>query len=395
MRSNESSQKKIEVYFLVVGYRTNTHKQTYIQINIMVRTQTDTQKIKDLNTKMTDYTVFGTANSISISSDFQRGDEESGVWTNEGKKLYIDSLRSNYPTGILTMVRSAAHDGDPPLPWNTLDGGNRLRAIRDFLADKLIIKFSGLTVEQQADFKNEALSCQWITIQANDPADTIAKMFTRLNTSSTPLSQGELYKAHGWQKDVWHIEMAKLMVDDVWNTSFENEQISEVSRRWSTVMGDLGETKRSDNLPMMIGYIISAKTGKLTNFDKRYEKNVGLLSVAGTQPTADEISNIVRKFNTFLDVIAEVGNGKTFGISKKGLKPRKTVGPLWMWVVGDRVVPSREKIVRFYKKMGADSTARLAPLNKGYTDILCAGGNNELSAKKIEGALEYILNAVL
>ena len=60
----------------------------------MVRTQTDTQKIKDLNTKMTDYSVFGTANSISISSDFQRGSEESGVWTNEGKKLYIDSLTS-------------------------------------------------------------------------------------------------------------------------------------------------------------------------------------------------------------------------------------------------------------------------------------------------------------
>ena len=159
-------------------------------------------------------------------------------------------------------------------------------------------------------------------------------------------------------------------------------------------MGDLGETKRYDNLPMMIGYIVSAKTGKLTNFDKRYEKNVGLLSAAGTQPTADEISNIVRKFNTFLDVIAEVGNGKTFGISKKGLKPRKTVGPLWMWVVGNRVVPSREKIVRFYKKMGADDTSA-ARLKGYYMDILCAGGNNELSKNKIEGALAYIQESVL
>ena len=29
MRSNESSQKKIEVYFLVVGYRTNTQQLNY------------------------------------------------------------------------------------------------------------------------------------------------------------------------------------------------------------------------------------------------------------------------------------------------------------------------------------------------------------------------------
>jgi len=361
----------------------------------MVRTQTDTQNIKDLNTMVTDYSVFGRANSIAIASAFQRGSESDGVWSNEGKKLYIDSLMCSYPTGILTMVRSAAHDGDPPLPWNTLDGGNRLRAIRDFLADKLATKFSTMTVQKQVEFKNNSVSCQWITIEASDEPDTIAVMFTRLNTSSKSLSQGELYKAHGWRKNVWEIEMAKLLIGDDWDTPYENDQISEVRRRWGDVMGDLGETKRSDNLPMMIGYIISAKTGKLANFDKRYEKNTNFLSVPGTVPTADEISNIVRKFNTFLDVIAEIGgSGKVFGKSTKGLKARKPIGPLWMWVVGNRVVPSREKIVRFYKKMGAEDTSAQR-LNRGYSSILCSGGNNELSKNKIEASLAFIQEAVL
>ena len=356
----------------------------------MVRTQTDTQNIKDLNTMVTDYSVFGRANSIAIASAFQRGSESDGVWSNEGKKLYIDSLMCSYPTGILTMVRSAAHDGDPPLPWNTLDGGNRLRAIRDFLADKLATKFSTMTVQKQVEFKNDSVSCQWITIEASDDPDTIAMMFTRLNTSSKSLSQGELYKAHGWRKNVWEIEMAKLLIGDDWDTPYENDQISEVRRRWGDVMGDLGETKRSDNLPMMIGYIISAKTGKLANFDKRYEKNTKLLSDPGIEPTDDEVSNIVKKFNNFLDVIDEIGDGgKVFGKSTKGLKARKPVSPLWMWIADPQDYPSREKIISFYKKMGGDDISAVR-IKDGYNSILSDGGNNELTSTKIENALSYI-----
>ena len=146
---------------------------------------------------------------------------------------------------------------------------------------------------------------------------------------------------------------------------------------------------------MMIGYIISAKTGKLTNFDKRYEKNAKLLSAPGVEPTDDEVSNIVKKFNNFLDVIDEIGDGgKVFGKSTKGLKARKPVSPLWMWVADPQDYPSREKIIHFYKKMGADDSSA-GRLKSHYMEKLSGGGNNELSKNKIKDSLKYIHEAVL
>lgn len=71
----------------------------------MVRSDTRSLTILDLFLKVTDHIVYGASESIEITSDFQRGDEEQGVWSNNNKQRYITSLRNRYPTGILIFVK--------------------------------------------------------------------------------------------------------------------------------------------------------------------------------------------------------------------------------------------------------------------------------------------------
>ena len=103
--------------------------------------------------------------------------------------------------------------------------------IRDYLQDKFVdenqTRFSDLTLQDQANFKTVQLPCQWITIERNDSPDIIADMFCRLNTSAKPLSQGELFKAHGHRKDIWELELAKKMSD-----ATELPTITELERLW-------------------------------------------------------------------------------------------------------------------------------------------------------------------
>ena len=359
----------------------------------MVRTETNTQKINDLYTRLTDPSVYGPSGSIEIASDFQRGDEETGVWDAKSKMNYIDSLRKQYPAGILTFVR--AFRGNQPLTlWQVLDGGNRCRGIRDFKADTLTKKFTDLSPQEQAAFDTESVSCQWITIEANDPPDTISTMYCRLNMTAKPLSQGELFKAHGWMKDVWELEMAKSFLGNPWASTYNDERIPLIRTRWCRVIGDLGETERCDNLAMMTAYIISARTGKLTNFDKRYKAISGLLSTPGTTPTSEEVTNIFDKFNDFLDVLEEIGACATLGKSKCGIKPRNKMCPIWMHVCGEMESPARDKLIRFYRNIALEDTSA-ERLRKGYVAISARGGNNEISPSKLDGMWTHITQAVL
>ena len=84
----------------------------------MVRIKTDCESIINLFERNKD----DSSDGIQISSHFQRGDEETGVWDAKRKENYIDSLKKHYPTGILTFVKDKTR-GEP---WLVLDGGNRL-----------------------------------------------------------------------------------------------------------------------------------------------------------------------------------------------------------------------------------------------------------------------------
>ena len=359
----------------------------------MVRSEIIPMKIEDLNTRLTNHTVFGSNDSILIASDFQRGDEETGVWDVKQQMKYIDSLRNDFPTGILTLVSDAERTRGSSVPWKLLDGGNRSRAIRDFMKDRLPkMLYSDLTPHEKAAFDMTTVIVQKITIEVTDPSGTIARMFCSLNTSAKPLSQGELYKPHGWKKDVWQIEFAKELIGDTWESSFEDERIPALKEKWSRIIGELGETKRCDNLASMIGYIISSKTKDLAHFDKRYSKNVEHLSSPGTIPSSEEISNIIGKFEAFLDILGEIGPCDVLGKAKKGIMSKKKIAPVWMHVCDNRTVPSREKLVRFYKKMNDDAFDQI---KKRYLAILASGGNNEISVAKLEASLQYIAGADL
>lgn len=355
----------------------------------MVRRNQNYQSIKNLFDRLPSNSEYP-SETLNVASAFQRGDEDNGVWTKDAKNNFIDSLEKDYPTGLLIFIRHRIVMGEC---WYTLDGGNRLRAMRDFKLDKLKKKFSTLTPHEQAAFDNINQSCEWIDIEREDPPGTVADMFTRLNTSCRTLSNGELYKAMGWMGNYCEIEMAKALIGaSSWNTQFSNTHVSAINARWNNICGCLSETNRCNNITIMIGHIISAKTGDINNFDTSYKKNCNKLAPPGTNLTQDEIYNICCKFNKFMDMLESIGDTKIFGKRERGIHPKKHIAPLWGYVISDRDTPSYDKVIQFYRQMGrADTSARR--LHMGYSAIIDASGDNHTTHKKIDLVLNFIHKA--
>lgn len=360
----------------------------------MVRTSSDTQTIARLISRNTNpHNDIYIGEQITICSDFQRGDEETGVWDKNTKKLYIDSLMEDYPTGIITLVKDYSLSTSYNEPWKTLDGGNRFRAIRDYMLDKFEsqdIKFSELDPERKASFKNINIPCQWIEIQRDDPSDTIAKMFTRLNTSAKPLSQGELIKAHGWKGDIQEIEFAKALIKDHWTTTFPSYQkeITEIRILWEKGFGvSPSETKRCDSLAMMLGYIVSAKESDFTYFDKRYKITKEKLVSFKENKTVDEVfETIIKKFKIFTQVILSITNKSIFGNITKGMPSQLKIAPIWKRICDDTITDEfKEKMINFYNNLPLDKDAK-----QKYESNLYDGGDGHTTSTKIDNVLMFI-----
>jgi hypothetical protein len=359
----------------------------------MVRVHTDTQTIMNLYAKNTDTKTYGPGDRIEIASDFQRGDEETGVWTPMLRKHYIDSLVKKFPTGIVTMVKDHLNDTSCLQPWKVLDGANRVRAIRDYILDKFTDeegkKYSELNPQERADFNTVIIPCQWLTLVESDPANTISQMFTRLNRNAKSLSHGELFKAHGWKKDVWQIEMAKKFIGDTWSSNFPDptNQISNIRPLWNSTFGaDLCETKRCDNLAMMLGYIFSAMSARLENFDKRYDKNEKLLSVAGEIPSRENICTICTKIERFLKIMKKIYNPEIFGRITKGMPSQLKTAPVWFRICDNTMTQAfEEKLVKFYQVLPENPKLR-----EEFDNVLTEGSNGETTDGKIGKTLEFI-----
>ena len=357
----------------------------------MVRSDTRSLTISDLFLKVTDHSVYGASESIEITSDFQRGDEEHGVWSNNNKQRYITSLRNRYPTGILIFVKD--HE-NASLPWKVLDGGNRLRTKRDFMNNKFNIikdyqscKFSDFTEQEIANFNTTLIPCQFITIERNDDDCTISEMFCCLNTSASQLSHGELFKAHGWKSNVWEIEMAKKIVGDKWETNVENDRLITIRAFWVEVFGELGENKRCKNLAMMLGYIISAKKNNFELFDTKYELNSKHLTPTNQMVDEEAMNNICTKINTFLDIVREIGYRKElFGTLSLGIPPKSKIAPIWKCICEDTLTPEfRETMIRFYR----DYMINDEVINE-YKRILTKNGDNHTNSNKIDAIYTYM-----
>ena len=333
----------------------------------MVRVDTNTQTIQNLFKKNTNPNGdIYEGERISIESDFQRGDEETGVWDKKRKQGYIDSLHSNYPTGILTFVKDHGCATAYQEKWATLDGGNRFRAIRDYMIDKFDVngkKYSELEPHEKAVFDNMLIPCQWLNIERNDPPETIAEMFTRLNTSAKSLSQGELIKAHGWKGNVPEIELAKAIIKDIWNTTLSDEgtfegltkHILTIHNSWTECFGKVTETKRCDNIAMICGYIASAKESKYKYFDKRYEV---IKSTFSKEVISQHVFlTIITKMMKFLSVISQIDNSSILGRFKKGIPSQKNVAPIWKRICEGTDTPEfLGKLVNFYNRMSESET---------------------------------------
>lgn len=362
----------------------------------MVRSDTHTTKISDLYIKNTDHNAYGAGDSIEIASDFQRGEEENGVWTSENKQNYIKSLRGHYPTGILTFVKDHESATSYQDPWKVLDGGNRLRTIRDFINNKFHItkddetsyKYSDLSPQEAADFNTIMIPCQFITIERNDPDYTIAEMFCCLNTSAKPLSHGELYKAHGWKQNIWEIEMAKKLVGGEWESKMNDDRLNILRASWCTNIGELNETTRCSNIAMMIGYIISAKTGDFKCFDANYKINKSKLTPAGKQFDKEDMENICEKLTTFVEIMNDIEYSRDlFGRPTGGMPSKSKIAPIWKPICENTLTPVfREKMVRFYNVHVVNDPEVCLE----YKRRLTKNGDNHTNASKIDAVHEYI-----
>ncbi len=362
----------------------------------MVRSVTHTTKISDLYLKNADHSAYGSSDSIEITSDFQRGDDETGVWSPENKQNYIKSLKGHYPTGILTFVKDHESATAYQDPWKVLDGGNRLRAIRDFINNKFHItkddetsyKFSDLSPQEVADFNTIMIPCQFLTLERDDADHTIAEMFCCLNTSAKPLSHGELFKAHGWKQNIWEIEMAKKLVGDVWDSTMNDDRLNALRAAWSTNIGELSETKRCSNVAMMLGYIISAKTANFKHFDSNYNLNKNNLSPASQVPNEDEVNAIYEKLTMFVDTVSEMGYSRDlFGRPTGGIPSKSKIAPIWKPICEGTLTPEfREKMVRFYNEYAVNDHE----VTEEYVRLLTKNGDNHTNASKINAVHEYI-----
>ena len=358
----------------------------------MVRTHSDTQKLDNLYKR--NRTKRG--ESIFIESDFQRGTEDKGVWSPSQQQTFIDSLQKNYPIGILTFVMNEESEESC---WRTLDGGNRMRAIRDYKNNMYVDKgdeeekrsgrkYEELTPGEQARFDSILIPCQWITIEPEDPDTIITEMFTRLNTTAKPLSQGELCKAHGWKKDTFELELAKKIIGDKWSSSivgYEHET-NDLREKWSnTFNSEFGETSRCDTLACMTGFIVSARTGVFSHFDKKYSV-LRQQFVTVHEHSAEDTMTIYRKLSLFCDVMGHVYNKKIFGKVTMGMVPMSKVAPIWKLICENEWSPEiEETMIGFYKKINDSTECR-----RDYENILKGDGDNHYGDNKVRKVIEHI-----
>jgi hypothetical protein len=326
------------------------------------------------------------------------------------KKEFIDSLLNHFPTGILTFVKDYNISTSYQEPWFTLDGGNRMRAIRDFIMNRFEnnqgCKYLDMDPEIKAEFNNILVPCQWISIERDDPLETISQMFTRLNTSAKPLSQGELLKAYGWKSNIFELELAKYIVGGCWSSVLNDENtfegfttlVDNFKIYWNDCFGIIQETKRCDTIAMITGFIISSKTKQLKYFDKRFCKISSELSKSSKSSKSSKLSDfrmskiqiveVIEKMLTLVKVVDQLGENKLAALGKftKGIPSQSKIAAIWYTICEEKLDPLLEKkIVWFYNQLAVSEE-----LKNEFSNIVEKSGNNETTQTKITDTIEFI-----
>ena len=339
-----------------------------------------------------------TGELIQICGEFQRGDEDTGVWPTPMKRAYIDSLLKGYPTGVTMIVKppGASHT----TKWMILDGANRARALRDFMNDKFTTsgetkedrkKFSQLNTETRVVMQQRAVHIQEIRITRDDPVDIIADLFSRINTKICPLKPGELIKAHGWLKNIPIIETAKGLVGGRWHGHMEEipAWIQTICTSWHELFppGTHGEreTKRCSNLATMCGMIVSSIEEDIVLLDSDYKKLKRHLTPENSIST-ELATRLTARFTNFLNIMSNIPNVHDIMPSQCGMPKKKKCFPIWGFIIGERMTNIfRERLIQFYTDIQNDSNLKAA-----YEQILSRGGDSHITLNKLNAVYNLI-----
>jgi hypothetical protein len=354
----------------------------------MVITDCDSKSIVSVVSKIS-------AGDIKISCNpngetFQRGDDETGVWTEQHRSNYIDALYKGFPAGIITFIK---HRDD--VSFMILDGANRIRAVRDYINNGLYCYntlFSDMCPDYKAVFKQLHLPCQWVEIDNNDSENIVSEMFINLNTTSKSLSQGELIKAYGWRNNIACIEIAKHItkqnIIDITNppnnycVNCYSLSIMAVRDRWMCIIGELTETQRWDTCALLCGLIVSANNRDISLLDKRYLKLRDRLN----HPINPFVFTAFHEFLSVLERISISSNLKLlFRINKYNSFHIRWIAPLWYLVINNFILCSEDKVVLFYNRMFVDGD-----IKREYDNILNKGGDNGVTLKKLHNIVAFI-----
>ena len=359
----------------------------------MVRTNMKQSSIKDICNAISKQDLINPGDGIVIASAFQRGDDENGVWPRQMEISYIDSICKNFPTGVIVLVKDYSNAKSYTESWMVLDGGNRCRALRNFLNNKFPNSekqiFKDLDPDARAGFSEKRLICQELIIERNDPSNTVAEMFSRLNTRVKPLSQGELMKAHGWKGDVQVIEYAKAIIGNSWKTNIDDDDIRRivllnVKKNWESVFGKLTSHKRCTTLSLVCAFIVSAVKENFKLFEKSSYNN--LHSHFDNDLTENDFNRVCEKISQFLSIMSKVYNADIFGKCTKGMPSKLYISPIWKLVCEGNITPDlHTTIVHFFTSCSNNHSLR-----EKYRTIINKGNDGYASNAKMEAAMQFV-----
>lgn len=325
-------------------------------------------------------------NRIEISSTFQRGDEETGVWNKKDKFKFLDSMLKSFPVGLITLVIVYIKN---VMRTFVLDGGNRMRTLRDILEDELKpddgVVFSNWDADKKARFKTLSMPVEVVTLEEHEPKHLICDMFSALNTSSKKLTQGELIKALGFLNNYPRIELAKKL-SGWFDDDTLDKHITLIRKNWSDIFGGKCKRhKRSEHLKFWLAMINSsmepAKDERMKRYRTEFEHEH---TYHEREFSPEEYQRFVTHITTFLTVMAKVSDKSTFKI-KLTIPSITDIALIWGFCIEDsNVTLTSETIIKFYQKCKTNEQLREK------VKSIWREGDHKTSMKKIGKVQDFI-----
>ncbi len=390
----------------------------------MPETTYSTINIRDYVRRMTSDTIAPHERvSIRLSTTFNRGNEQDGVWSQQMKSDYIDSILNGFPCGQICLVRDYGNAlNNYNSPSLILDGANKSRALRDFVAGLFSIRlnidgeeglylFENLPEMNKARFLHSQLSISMTQIKRDDPPSAISTMFTRLNTKQVKLSQGELIKAFSWRKNHIIPELAKnIIAGPVWSMHIASgategeaypmpaalvphtERIQQLRANWAASgMGELGETNRLDNIALLCGMIVAASQHNIGYYDKRFSR---LETYLADDLSEEDVDMVLSALEKFVEVMTEIYHDSVFGRVSRGMPSKKFAAYVFDPIInGDGNEQQRVvEILRmqyYFAALRVDTNALIR-----FKTICASGGDNHNTVSKFARVRDEIASYV-